>query len=237
MKLNATKRTEIGKQARRLRRAGRIPAVIYGHHAANAPVAIDRREFEQVFKRSGHTQLVDLAIDGGRAHKVLIKEIQIHPRWHGPVHVDLLQVSLREKLQVQVPVVLTGEAPAVERGDADVLHVLHQLRVECLPADIPEAIVVDIAGLTEVGDQLRVADLAPIENVTVLDDPEDTVVKASPRRELAAELEAEEAAEAAEAAEGAEPEVEAEAEAGAAAESEPGPESAAAEQEGKTEPS
>jgi len=212
MKLNASKRTETGKAVRRLRRTGRIPAVVYGHHAAPTAVAVDQREFEQVFRRTGHTQLVDLAIDGGRAHKVLIKEIQTHPRRHGPIHVDLLQVSMREKLQVQVPVVLTGESPAVERGDADLLHVLHQVRVECLPGDIPEAYVLDVAPLADVGDQLRVSDLAGVANVTILDDPDETVVKAQARRELAAELEAEEAAEALEAGE-IEPEAEAQAEA------------------------
>lgn len=212
MNLNAVKREETGKHVRRLRRAGRIPAVVYGHHAAPVALAIDRREFEHVFKRVGHTQLVDLAVDGGRTHKVLIKEIQTHPRFLGAIHVDLLQVSMREKLQVQVPVVLTGESPAVERGEADILHVLHQVRVECLPGDIPEAIVIDVSDLKEVGDQLRVADLPAIENVTILDDPEETVVKASARRELITEEEEAEAAEAAEAG------VEAEAEAPVAAE-------------------
>ena len=230
MDLKATKREETGKHVRRLRRSGRIPAVVYGHHAAPVALAIDRREFEHVFKRVGHTQLVDLAIDGGRSNKVLIKEIQTHPRWLGAIHIDLLQVSMREKLQVQVPLVLTGESPVVERGDADILHVLHHVRVECLPGDIPEAITIDVSALKEIGDQLRVADLAAIENVVILDDPEETIVKASPRRELITEEELAEEAEAAEAAaEGAE----AEGLEGAEAASEGGASEARAEAEGE----
>lgn len=187
MKLNASKREILGKRARSLLREGKVPAVVYGHHAKSVAVTIDGREFEHVFKRAGHTQLVDLTVDGGRAHKVLIKEIQIHPRRHGAAHIDLLQVSMREKLHAQVPVALSGEAPAVLRGEADVLQVLHQVRVECLPNDIPEAFTVDVSGLESVGDGIRVADLAAVDGVTILDDPEEVIVKAQPRRELAEE--------------------------------------------------
>ena len=206
MKLNASRRELLGKRARRLLREGKVPAVVYGHHAAATSVTLDEREFEQVFKRAGHTQLVDLAVDGGRAHKVLIKDIQVHPRRHGPIHVDLHQVSMREKLQAQVPIVVVGHSPAVERGDADVLQVMHQLRVECLPGDIPEAITIDISGLENVGDGLRVADAPGFDGVTVLDDPEDVIVKVPARRELVEEEEEEEAAEGEAAAESAEEE-------------------------------
>lgn len=198
MKLNAAKRELLGKRARRLLREGKVPAVVYGHHAAPTSVTLDEREFEQVFKRAGHTQLVDLAVDGGRAHKVLIKSIQVHPRRHGPIHVDLHQVSMREKIQVQVPVVIVGESPPVERGEADVLQVMHQLRVECLPNDIPEAFTIDISGLENIGDGLRVADAPGFDGVTVLDDPEEVIVKVPPRRELVEEEEEEAEAEAAE---------------------------------------
>jgi large subunit ribosomal protein L25 len=200
MNLNATKREEVGEHIRRLRRSGQIPAVVYGHHAKPMPLKIEKREFEHVFKRAGHTQLVDLAVDGGRAHKVLIKEIQIHPRFLGAIHVDLLQVSMTEKLQVQVPIHLVGQSPIVEQGEADILHVLHHVRVECLPGNIPESMTLDISSLVNIGDQLHVSDLPAIENVTVLDDPEETVVKAAARRELVtAEEEAVDAAAGAEA--------------------------------------
>lgn len=202
MKLNANKRDPLEKRPRGLLREGKVPAVVYGHHSDAMSLTIDGREFQHVFKRAGHTQLIDLSVDGGRAHKVLIKEIQVHPRRHGATHVDLLQVSMREKLHVAVPIQVTGEAPPVQRGDADVLQTLHQVRVECLPADIPELFTVDVSGLAEIGDGLRVADLVAPEGVTILDDPEEIIVKVQPRRDMVAEEEAEAEAEAAAAGEG-----------------------------------
>src|ERR687885_2209312 len=144
MQLTANRRDVTGKAARRLRHEGRLPAVVYGHRTAASSIELDAHEFDRVFARTGRTQLIDLVVDGGRAHKVLVKEVQISPRRNTPVHVDFHQVSLREKLQVDVPLLVTGEAAPVRMGDADVLQVQQTLRVECLPNDIPETIEVDI---------------------------------------------------------------------------------------------
>jgi large subunit ribosomal protein L25 len=187
MKLTATTRELIGKKSRRLLREGGLPAVVYGHHVASKPITLDAREFGHVYHRVGQTHLIDLEIDGARADKVLVKAVQTHPRRHGPIHVDLHQVSLMEKLQVEVPVVITGESPAVKQGDADVAVNVHHVRVECLPTDIPESFTVDISGLENVGDAIRVSDLAAIANVVVVDDPEEVIVRIQPRRELVEE--------------------------------------------------
>ncbi len=215
MKLSARPRELLGKKSHRLLREGGLPAVVYGHHAEALPITLDAREFAHVYHRVGRTHLIDLEIDG-RADKVLVKEVQTHPRRHGPIHVDLHQVSLSEKLQVEVPVLVTGESPVVKQGDADVQINAHTVKVECLPTDIPESFTVDISGLQNVGDALRVSDLTPVPNVTVIDDPEEVLVKIAPRRELVIEEE-EVAPEEGEAAEGAEAEA-AEGEAQAAAE-------------------
>ncbi len=146
--------------------------------------------------------------------------MQTHPRRHGPIHVDLHQVSLMEKLQVEVPVVITGEAPAVKQGDADVAVNVHHVRVECLPTEIPESFTVDISGLENVGDAIRVSDLPAIADVVVIDDPEEVIVRITPRREMVeeevapAEGEAVEGAEGEAAEEGAEAAAEATAEEG-----------------------
>lgn len=198
MKLNAEKR-EPG-QSGKLRAQGRVPGVVYGHNVKPASIALDSHEFQRVLAKAGRTHLVDLVVDESRPHKVLIKEVQFHPRRHGPIHVDLQQVSLKEKLQVEVPVVIVGEAPAVKRGDADLLTIVHALKVECLPGDIPESFPVDVSGLEEVESGIRVSELAVPEGVAILADPEELIVKVAVRRDMAAELEAEEAAEAAEAA-------------------------------------
>ncbi|MEP7104298.1 MAG: 50S ribosomal protein L25 [Chloroflexota bacterium] len=189
MKLTAASRDLIGKKSRRLLREGRVPAVVYGHHVDARPISLDAREFGHVFHRVGQTHLIDLEVDGGRAEKVLVKAVQTHPRRHGPIHVDLHQVSLKEKLQVEVPVVVTGESPAVKQGDADVAINVHRVRVECLPTDIPEGYTVDISGLENIGDAIRVSDLPAIENVVVIDDPEEVIVRITPRRELMVEEE------------------------------------------------
>lgn len=202
MKLTATTRELIGKKSHRLLREGGLPAVVYGHHVASRPITLDAREFGQVFRKAGQSHLIDLVIDGSPADKVLVKEVQTHPRRHGPIHVDLHQVSLMEKLQVEVPVVVTGESPAVKQGDADVAINVHRVRVECLPTDIPEGYTVDISGLESIGDAIRVSDLPAIANVVVIDDPEEVIVRITPRRELVEEEVAPAEGEAVEGAEG-----------------------------------
>ncbi|MDQ6921873.1 MAG: 50S ribosomal protein L25, partial [Candidatus Dormibacteraeota bacterium] len=194
-----------GKAARRLRHEGRLPAVVYGHRTPANNIDLDAHEFDRVFSRAGKTQLIDLVIGSGRANKVLVKEVQISPRRNTPLHVDFHQVSLLEKLQVEVPVVVGGEAQPVKMGEADVLQILHTLRVECLPEAIPEAIEIDVSGLDHVDAGIRVSDLTLPDGVTAVVDPEELVVKLAARRVSAAEEEEEAAAEAAEAApEGAE---------------------------------
>src|SRR6202011_3489760 len=159
MQLNASTRELLGKRSRRFHRQGKLSAVVYGHNAKATPLVLDRMEFQKVFIKSGRTHLVDLVVDGDRAEKVLVREIQTHPRRLGPIHVDLYQVSLEEKITVDVPVHLTGESAAVKRGDADVLQPIHSLRVERLPTDIPEAFEVDLTPLEDIEAELRVSDL------------------------------------------------------------------------------
>lgn len=186
--LQASLRKKLGKRSRRLVREGKLPAVVYGHNTQSTPIVLDKLEFQKVFVKSGRTHLVDLAFDG-RTEKVLVREIQMHPRFIGPIHVDLYQVNLEEKIEVEVPIHLVGESAAVKRGDADVLQPLHAIRVECLPSDIPEAFEVDLGPLEEIEAELRVSELAVPKGVTVLDDPDELVVKIVHKRELKVEEE------------------------------------------------
>jgi large subunit ribosomal protein L25 len=189
MQLNASTRTLLGKRSRRLHGEGKLSAVVYGHNTDARPLVLDRLEFQKVFIKSGRTHLVDLIVDGDRGEKVLVREIQTHPRRLGPIHVDLYQVSLEEKITVEVPVHLIGESAAVKRGDADVLQPIHMVRVECLPTDIPEAFEVDLTPLEEIESELRISDLTVPKGVTLLIDPEELVVKIVHRRELKVEEE------------------------------------------------
>ncbi len=188
MQLKGLPRQPLGKRSRRLLREGKLPAIVYGHNTEPTPITLDRLEFQKVFVKSGRTHLVDLAIDG-RVDKVLVREIQTHPRRLGPIHVDFYQVNLEEKIEVEVPVHIVGESAAVKQGDADVLQPMHSIRVECLPSDIPGSFEVDITPLEEIEAELRVSDLKVPAGVTVLDDPEELVVKIVHKRELKVEEE------------------------------------------------
>jgi large subunit ribosomal protein L25 len=211
LQLKASTRELLGKRSRRLYGQGKLAAVVYGHNTKPTPLTLERLEFQKVFIKSGRTHLVDLVVDGARTEKVLVREIQTHPRRLGPIHVDFYQVNLEEKITVEVPVHLVGESAAVKRGDADVLQPIHMLRVECLPSDIPEAFEVDLTPLEDIESELRVSDLNVPKGVTVLLDPEELIVKIVHKREMKVEEEVP----AAEAVVGVEGEAAAEGEAGA----------------------
>ena len=189
MQLKASVRDLLGKRSRRLYGQGKLAAVVYGHNAKPTPLVLDRLEFQKVFVKSGRTHLVDLVIGGDKAEKVLVREIQTHPRRLGPIHVDFYQVNLEEKITVEVPVHLVGESAAVKRGDADILQPIHSLRVECLPSDIPEAFEVDLTPLEEIESELRIADIKVPKGVTVLIDSDELVVKIIKKREMKVEEE------------------------------------------------
>jgi large subunit ribosomal protein L25 len=183
--LEITPRTELRKQNRGLRTAGGVPGIVYGHRVAPISVTPPRREFERAFHRVGRTQLLDLKIDGeGSSRKVLVREVQYDPRGGGVLHVDFYQVNLREKITADVPVVLVGESPAVQRRDGELQQNVNSLRVSCLPADIPEHVEVDVSGLEAVDDAIRVGQLNVPAEVEILNDPEELVVKIAVIREV-----------------------------------------------------
>ena len=189
MQLKASPRQPLGKRSRRLLREGKVPAIVYGHNTEATPITLDRLEFQKVFIKAGRSHLVDLVLDGDRMEKVLVREVQTHPRRQGPIHVDFYQVNLQEKIEVEIPIHIAGESEPVKQGDADILQPIHSVRVECLPTEIPEAFEVDISALEEIGAELRVSDLKVGAGVTMLDDPEELVVKIVPKRELKIEEE------------------------------------------------
>ena len=138
----------------------------------------------RVWMRAGRTQLIDLSVDGGRAQKVLVREMQIDPRTNRPIHADFFAVNLREKLTADVPVVITGESPAVVDAKIGTLQQLvNTLRVECLPADLPAQFTVDVGGLDEIDAGVHVRDIVLPEGVELVHiDPDELVVKVAALR-------------------------------------------------------
>jgi large subunit ribosomal protein L25 len=186
--LSIEPRDRLRKQNRGLRAGGKVPAVIYGHRVDPVSVSLPRREFQRAFHRVGKTQLLDLQIGGeDKSRKVLVREVQYNPRDGEMLHVDFYQVNLKEKIQAEVPIVVVGEAPAVQRREGELQHSLHTLKVSCLPADIPEHIEVDVSGMEALDDAIRLGQLTVPDGVEVLGDPEEVVVKVAHLRVAEAE--------------------------------------------------
>ncbi|MGI9860993.1 50S ribosomal protein L25/general stress protein Ctc [Moorella naiadis] len=170
-------RPQAGKQsARRLRRQGKLPGVLYGKKAGNLAVVIPGRELEHILAKEGGNALLKLKIAAEGQEKefaAVIREVQRHPIKGNLTHVDFYQVSLEDKLKATVPVVLEGEARGVKEGGI-LQHGAREIEVESLPGDLPENIVVDISNL-DVGEHLTVGDIKVPAGVKVLADP-DTIV-------------------------------------------------------------
>jgi large subunit ribosomal protein L25 len=174
-KLAAEPREATGKgPARRARRAGRVPAVLYGHGMAPQHLSVNARELEFAMRtEAGENVLLELRL-GRRRQLALAKEIQRHPVRGSYVHVDFIAVRRGEKVTVNVPVQLVGEAPGVREGGV-ASQELRQVNLEAEVTNVPEAIEADVSGLG-IGDVLRVGDLKAPEGTTILDSPEDPVV-------------------------------------------------------------
>ena len=169
--LAAESRTTKGKgAARSARRAGRVPAVIYGHHREPASLTVDANALGRLLTvEHGSRALLDIAVDGKAPVKALIREIQRDPvRRQDIVHIDLYEVNANEKIIVKVPVHLTGTADGVRNGGGILEHPLRELTVKVLPADIPEHFEVDVTALA-IGKSIHVSELS-IPNAEIMDE-------------------------------------------------------------------
>ncbi len=173
--LNANHRTLVGKQVKAMRREGKLPAVIYGHHIDPIAIVLDLHAASRSLAGLAPSALVTVNVDG-ETHRTLVKEKQRNKITGTLLHVDFLAVSMTEKLRSQVFLDIVGVSPAINDYNGVLVTGMDEVEVECLPQDLPERIVVDISGLTDIGDGIYVRDLAVPKDVKILEEPESMVV-------------------------------------------------------------
>lgn len=180
--LAAEHRDIIGKKVATLRRAGRLPAVVYGHGVASDSISVDAHEFEQLRRHTGPNALVDLSVDGRKPQPVLVHSVQVHPVNRRTLHVDLFLVRMTEELTVEVPLVATGDAPAVTLHGGTLLHPSESVRVRALPDHLPQSIEYSVEGIADFDTAVYVRDLIVPSDVTLLTDGDEIIAKVQPPR-------------------------------------------------------
>lgn len=159
-------------EMKKLRASGLIPAILYGD-MINIPITVDAAKFATLLKKAGHNVIITLNMPDKTPKTVLIKDIQKNVISRELSHIDFYQISMKKKIDISIPVVLVGEAPGVKSGGV-LSHIVRELKVKCLPADIPEKITVDISKL-EIGNTVLVKDLVVPKNVEVMVAPDQIV--------------------------------------------------------------
>jgi large subunit ribosomal protein L25 len=202
--VQAERRQVIGKQVKVLRRAGKLPAVMYGKQVDTIPIVLDQREASKILHGLSPSALIQIQLDGDEFF-ALVREKQRDVILGTLTHVDFQAVSLREKVRSQVSIRLVGEAPATEELGGLLVTNVEQLDMEALPRELPDHIDVDVTRLENIGDAIYVRDLSLPEGVTLFAEPDDVIVVVmlpAEEPELEDEVEVEE-----EMLEGGEPEV------------------------------
>lgn len=178
IELTANKRGITGKKVRFLRRQGITPANLYGHGIQSTALQIETPYLKKALAQAGKTSLISLKVGSAkRPYMAIVRDIQRHPVKGELLHVDFYQVRMDEKLRLEVPVGLVGKAPAVKEQGGILVHELSSIEVECLPANMPHGIELDISGLVQLDQALHVKDIPVPEGVTVLTEPDKVVAK------------------------------------------------------------
>jgi large subunit ribosomal protein L25 len=183
IELETTRREMLGKEVKSLRRQGIMPVHLFGHGIESLSLQCDATSLQQTLSRAGQTRLIDLKIHGEkRPRPVVVRGVQREPVRGGVLHVDFFQVSMKERVKIDVPLILVGEAPILQSRDNMIVQELNTLAVECLPASIPDSLELDVSSLSEPQQVLRVKDIKVDEDVTVQDDAEHVVVRVTLRQ-------------------------------------------------------
>jgi large subunit ribosomal protein L25 len=180
LKLKVARRSVLGKKTRFLRRRGVTPIHVFGHDVDSQALQCDTEQLKKIIARAGETRLISLTIEGDKEPKsVFVREVQRDPLGKQLFHVDFYQVKKEERIKVDVPVVLVGEAPALKAKGRILTRGINELNIECLPGNVPPQIEVDVSILKEVDQPIFVKDIVLDPSITVNADPEQLVVKVS----------------------------------------------------------
>jgi large subunit ribosomal protein L25 len=178
IELVLSKREILGKKVRHLRRQGMTPVHLFGPTTKSVALQGDTEVLEKMLKEESKVALISLKIETEkRAKHVIIREIQRNTMTRQLLHIDFYQVKMTELVKMEVPVVLVGEAPATKITGNMLEHELNTISVESLPSQLPAGIELDISSLTQGGQALRVKDLVPVDGVSILNQPEQVIVK------------------------------------------------------------
>jgi large subunit ribosomal protein L25 len=181
--LNAEKRTLVGRKVKTLRREGALPANVFGRNVKSVSVQVNAKEFERTFAVTGETGLVELTL-GKEKKPVLIHNVQTDPVTDTILHVDFLQVDLKQKVTAQVPLELVGESPAEKQGLGTVVQYLNELEVQALPTDLPDKFEIDLTKLSEVDQMVQVKDVKIDKaKVEIQEGGDEIIVKVEPPKE------------------------------------------------------
>src|SRR4030042_3354476 len=180
MELKATTREVVGKKVRLLRREGIIPVHLFGHGIESAALQCDAAELQRIMAEAGKTRLIGLKLDKAKnPRNVLLRETQRDPRTGKLLHVDFYQVRMEERMKVEVPIVLIGEAPALKAKGTMLMQELKSLDIECLPEEIPNSVELDLSILTKAEQAIHVKDIVLGKGISVFNDPDHIVVRIS----------------------------------------------------------
>jgi large subunit ribosomal protein L25 len=182
LQLQAKTRTETGKKVKKLRQAGRIPAVLYGQEISPCNLSVSYQEFVKIYQQVGESTLIDLLIDNNPPVKVLIYDVSRHPVTDRFTHIDFYQVKMTEKLRTTIPLKFVGEAPAVKELGGVLVKGFDEIEVECLPTDLVPEIEVDISGLKTFEDMLHLSDLKLPKGLELVIKTNEVLAKVVPPR-------------------------------------------------------
>jgi len=189
--LTAQPRTVIGKQVGAMRRAGNIPAVLYGKHLPTPlNLQIDEKNLKLVVAKAGTNRLIKLTVDSGDPRLVLTRQVQRNSISGRLVHVDFQEVAMNEKITTHVPLVLIGTSPAVTRGEGLLIHGINTVELRLLPADLIPQVEVDVTLLIALNQSLFVKDLKLGDKIEIMTPGEEMVAKVVPVKEEVIAVEA-----------------------------------------------